>query len=35
MWIRTVNGLYFIEVEQTVQGFIIPKNLNISYHVET
>jgi len=26
MWIRTVSGIIFIEVEQTVQGFWIPKN---------
>jgi hypothetical protein len=25
MWIRTVNGIVFIEVKQTVQGFWIPK----------
>ena len=27
MWIRTVNGIVFIEVEQTSQGLWIPKNL--------
>lgn len=24
MWIRTVNGIVFIEVKQTSQGFWIP-----------
>lgn len=25
MWVRTINGIVFIEVEQTKQGMRIPK----------
>jgi hypothetical protein len=27
MWIRTINGIVFIEVEQTEQGIYMPKKL--------
>lgn len=28
MWIRSINGIVWIEVEQTKQGIWIPKILN-------
>ena len=30
MWIRTTRGLEFIEVEQTSQGFWVPKSKDVN-----
>ena len=34
MWIRTINGIIFIEVTITSQGLIYPKQTNIHHSLE-